>query len=336
MKKFFMTLVCFATASILSVNAQTSTVALQHNGNVKLYGDSELSTALNAAEAGDTIYLNEGTFSVPTVSSNRILTITKPVTIIGAGINSIINGHVLVAVQDTVGTGLSAHLLDAVKVNGSIYVSQAITGLKLRKTTFCNITFGAEVSDVTIDRCFCDYSIGSTYSGNSGYFYLHSNVKGMNVLNSKIYMIQGQAASAQAANFVNCNIYQLYTYSSYSPMATFMNCIIGSFYSSTYNSATNYINCLANSDSYQNYSKNQGCFTNNGLSMSAYTMTSDGISEENLKSNNYLGTDGTVVGINGGVAPFTLIPAVPKITESSVKVDATTKKLNVTIKVSAN
>lgn len=58
--------------------AQTSIIALQHDGQVTLYAYNELSSAISAAEAGDTIYLNEGTFTGG-------ITIDKAITILGAG-----------------------------------------------------------------------------------------------------------------------------------------------------------------------------------------------------------------------------------------------------------
>ena len=53
-----------------------------------------------------------------------------------------------------------------------------------------------------------------------------------------------------------------------------------------------------------------------------------------LQTNNYLGTDGTVVGIYGGDTPFTLEPSVPKVTSSDLDLDNENKVLNVTLTVS--
>ena len=53
-----------------------------------------------------------------------------------------------------------------------------------------------------------------------------------------------------------------------------------------------------------------------------------------LQSNGYLGTDGTVVGIDGGDTPFTLVPSVPKVTSSDLQLDNEKKELNVTLTVS--
>ena len=54
-----------------------------------------------------------------------------------------------------------------------------------------------------------------------------------------------------------------------------------------------------------------------------------------LASKDYLGTDGTIIGVYGGTTPLTLDPQVAKVTESSFTVDTTTKKLTVKLKVAA-
>ena len=60
-----------------------------------------------------------------------------------------------------------------------------------------------------------------------------------------------------------------------------------------------------------------------------------GTLESRVDLSNYLGTDGTQVGIYGGSTPFTLDPQVAKVTESTFTVDTTNKKLSVKLKVAA-
>lgn len=57
--------------------------------------------------------------------------------------------------------------------------------------------------------------------------------------------------------------------------------------------------------------------------------------ESRYDLSNYLGTDGTQVGIYGGSTPFTLDPQVAKVTESTFTVDTDAKKLTVKLKVAA-
>ena len=56
--------------------------------------------------------------------------------------------------------------------------------------------------------------------------------------------------------------------------------------------------------------------------------------DEQLKTQGYLGTDGTVVGINGGDTPFTLVSSVPTVTSSELNLDLEERKLNVKLTVS--
>lgn len=55
-----------------------------------------------------------------------------------------------------------------------------------------------------------------------------------------------------------------------------------------------------------------------------------------MEEKGYIGTDGTVVGIEGGSAPFTLEPSVPKVTNSTVAYDAANKLLKVNLTVTTN
>ena len=55
---------------------------------------------------------------------------------------------------------------------------------------------------------------------------------------------------------------------------------------------------------------------------------------EDLTDENYLGTDGTVVGMYGGKTPYTLDTNLPRVSEYSADVDPQTKKITVNLKVS--
>ena len=57
--------------------------------------------------------------------------------------------------------------------------------------------------------------------------------------------------------------------------------------------------------------------------------------ESRVDLSEYLGTDGTQVGVYGGTTPFTLDPQVAKVTESTFTVDTDAKKLTVKLKVAA-
>ena len=98
------------------------------------------------------------------------------------------------------------------------------------------------------------------------------------------------------------------------------------------------LNCLYNTCIDNNVNSNVG----NSILQSCYgvangTTLLTGMSKDDLLANGYLGNDGTIVGIYGGNTPYVddMLPAAPKVTDSSVKLDLENKKLNVSLKVTA-
>lgn len=57
------------------------------------------------------------------------------------------------------------------------------------------------------------------------------------------------------------------------------------------------------------------------------------LTNEELATKGYYGTDGTIVGCYGGTSPFSLIPATPHIKEHSLEVDELGTTLKVTLKI---
>ena len=174
----------------------------------------------------------------------------------------------------------------------------------------------------------------------------------MTVMNSIIAYLNSSGGTGSVATFINCNIL-----SRYSEIAnqTFINCIFGyggyyySNYSNTYGSSKNYnsyelinctlLNCLYNTYSASSY---QNSNVGNSILQSCYgvdngTSLLTDLSKDVLLANGYLGNDGTIVGINGGNTPFVsdMLPAAPKVTDQSISLDLENKKLNVSLKVTA-
>lgn len=330
-KTLFIIAICLVAVA-LNVSAQTAKIALQHNGNVTLYASDAMPTVMDAAADGDTIYLNEGNF----ISD---FSITKKVSVIGAGQGSKITGNVTVAISGN--PILNAIVLDGLYITGSLTLSAPMENVKIRKCKFGATTFTANVTNVVFDRCYCTNQIT-----------LSSYVKSLTALNSKIFYIVGSGYTADAANFINCNIYKVFM--NYSGTTYYRDIFKGVVINSildTYEYGSYYylgpdatlVNCLildANYDYYTKYSTNQNCMTTKGLSYSGNFMSSStletAVSKEVLQNNNLLGNDGKVVGIYGGTTPFNLVPSVPTVTSSKIVVDTDNKKLNVDIKVTAN
>ena len=151
------------------------------------------------------------------------------------------------------------------------------------------------------------------------------------------------AGATQNTTFVNCNFYQLYPdYFS----GTILNSIIQAPYvNSRYTlNSTVIINTIVNTSNNRYGDNNYFILGSSSVAQNSYlyNLGSQYVSSSceckddtyTLQSKAYLGTDGTVVGIYGGDTPFTLDPTVPKVTNSDIKLDTKTKKLNVKLTVS--
>ena len=333
MKKQLIIMACMLMASIAAFAGTNSKILLQHEGGVKVYDSNQMTQALADAVKGDTLFLSEGTFAG--------FDLTKEVMIRGCGKTTIITGAVKIAVAGN--PTFSAPLLDALKIDNSFTVSQPCNKLHIRKCWITgDISFSAKSEDVLIDRC-------SNNSSNIKKFTISSNIVSMTVMNSEINYLYSNGVTGNVATFINCNIL-----SRYSEIAnqTFINCIFGNggyfSSSSSYSISSSYssykltnctlLNCLYNTNSslpYNSYVGNsilQSCY---GVDNGTNLLTD--LSKDALLANGYLGNDGTIVGIYGGNTPFVsdMLPAAPKVTDQSISLDLENKKLNVSLKVTA-
>ena len=327
MKKQLIIMACMLMASIAAFAGTNSKILLQHEGGVKVYDSNQMTLALTDAVKGDTLFLSEGTFAG--------FDLTKEVMIRGCGKTTIITGAVKIAVAGN--PTFSAPLLDALKIDNSLTVSQPCNKLHIRKCWITgDISFSAKSEDVLIDRC-------SNSNSNRNTFSMSSNIVSMTVMNSIIAYLYSNGVTGNVVTFINCNIL-----SRYSEIAnqTFINCIFGyggyatsSTYSSSKLTYCTLLNCLYNTYSASSY---QNSNVGNSILQSCYgvdngTNLLTDLSKDALLANGYLGNDGTIVGIYGGNTPYVddMLPAAPKVTESSVKLDLENKKLNVSLKVTA-
>ena len=327
MKKQLIMLACMLVASIAAFAGTNSKILLQHEGGVKVYDSDKMTQALADAVKGDTIFLSEGSFGG--------FDLTKEVMIRGCGTTTIITGAVKIAVAGN--PTFSAPLIDALKIDNTLTVSQPCKKLHIRKCLITDdISFTAKSEDVLIDRC-------SNNNSNRNNLILSSNIVSMTVMNSNITLSSNNANEGTVI-FVNCNIPRRYSTIS---GQTFINCIFGD---SGYYNYGNYayplsdcilLNCLYNTystdpkyyiNSQVGNSKLQNCY---GVDNGDVRLTN--LSADELLSSKYLGNDGTIVGIYGGNTPFVadFIPSAPKVTDSTVKLDLENKKLNVSLKVTA-
>lgn len=352
MKKILLFLLGLFFVSIQTFADTRATALLLHNGQGKSFDADQLQLAVNEAVAGDTIYLSEGAFLL----TGDTLTIDKDVCIIGAGADVCkIGGNVYVAIDGN--PTLTRHLLDAVKVTGALDIKKDVKGVSLRKCWIGKWLQGnaCEVRDLKIDRCFLN-QFGCQANKDI------PEIKSATVSNS-IILVLGKKSSITKPykegydiNFLNCNIACITFNCSWA--ATFTNCIIGASYGNTNPGSiinNTFINTLLNNNSgsiaiegvYRQYNIanaiSQGnimhnCY-NKGFTLKTDQYLNDFptfiITKEVLLTEGFFGTDGTIIGADGGHTPYSLEPEGISVKKGILRVDPETRQLNVTLKVAS-
>lgn len=317
MKKSLFLAVCLVMIGISASAVTINKVLLQHKGNVTLFDGDDMQSAIDAAADGDIIYMTLGAFNKP-------FTINKEITIRGVGEKTVVNGDVTVDIPNS--PKLENTLMEGVRVIGTLDVKSAVDNLVISKCMIDNVKFSADVSGVILDRCYVTASLAlSTY------------IKDITVNNSKIYKLTAQEGTTKNTTFVNCNIYQFYPLNF---CGTIINSAIGNPYGGEISSSV-LMNTLVDTQTYRlkvsTTSVALDCYLSPNVSYNYYLVGEScniAYSDEQLKTNGYLGTDGTVVGINGGDTPFTLVSSVPTVTSSELNLDLEERKLNVKLTVS--
>ena len=307
MKKILSIAICLLASIVLAHAESTSKCLLQHQGTVQLFDADKIANAITAAVDGDTIYLTAGEFPG--------FTINKKITVRGAGQATKIAGNVSINISGT--PTLTQTVLEGVNLQAkgnSITLASAMKGVKIKQCSMSYLKTSANNSDVIIDRCYISNELEySTY------------IKSMTVVNSSFSIGYGTSSTTNIINFINCDVFFYYTYN---VAGTFINCTIRANNTNSSISNCAFVNCLFGWKAASHFASTtsaQQCYYDESCSWDAATFEELG----------YLGNDGRVVGNMGGVTPYTLDLAVPKVTESQISLDPDTRVLNVNIKVSA-
>ena len=284
------------------MKAQPSIAALHHARRVTLYSGAQLQTVIDKAVAGDTIYLSEGTFGGDvTIDKSKIA-------LIGTGERTILTGDFTIGKDDVT---TSDCLVEGLNITGTPIWVWPVNNCILSQCQFRNIRglVGGGETDLLISRCYCKEEMEL------------DRLKYISVVNSKIKKITGYNESA---SFTNCNIgsvpFVAIDNSGPNSGRVFTNCIINSW-----GTAATAIKCILRT------SGPAGIISNCYIIPESVLNGNLDCTLTNL--NDYLGTDGTVVGIMGGDIPYTLIPVAPHVSEHKIEVDAENQKLNVTLTI---
>ena len=311
MKKFIFILITIITICINANADSGAKCLLQHKGSVQFFDGDKIEAAIKAATDGDTLFLSEGLYPG--------FTINKKITVRGAGQESKIAGYVKINISNN--PTLTQTILEWVNLveTNNIAIETPMKKLKIKQCTFYSLNANTNIENALIDRCHINGSI--------------NGFKSVNIVNSKIH-IAGYENSGQ--EYLNCNIMGIKYVGKYT------NCIIQDCYATG-----NYIpiiksffkNCLFKDDSIlSNLSSSSSainCWYNSSIYIKRNTFNCS-LGKYELEEKGFIGTDGTVVGIEGGSAPFTLEPSVPKVTNSTVAYDAVNKLLKVNLTVTTN
>ena len=292
----------------VGANAANDGKAILHHDKkpTAIYDADKLSDALNAAVAGDTIYLSAGMY--PT------FTLDKAITIKGAGTNTKISNGVNINISGS--PTLNAALLEAVEVNGAVSVASDLTNflIKMVKTTDLQFANNLNTPNALVDRCYLDK------------FTITSAMTDFYVRNSNIWNLTSTSLKFNKCNFINCRIQGDWNKAA----GRFINCElsrIGNDYLTIKSSILSYSLVY----SYYNY---LGVDPSSYQEKVYFDAKEGWLSVDDRRNKGYICKDGSVVGVEGGKTPYTLTPSGPKETSSTVKVSDSDKKLNVTITVS--
>lgn len=338
MKKLFSLMLLFV-ATVLTNNAfaQGSLLAtLNHEGTIStFYGAQAWKNAHDAAVNGDVITLSSGTF----VAVN----ITKAITVRGAGMGidstavsepTIITGDFTINIAEP---GSNRLTLEGIYSNHKIYYTNVVNPLFL-KCRLKKVSYNYS-EDVLKDASFIHCRIAEELS-------LGTN-SSASCVNSVIQAPYSKDNYTSNFEFINCVIvFTGSTYLNSVSSSSFKNCIFRAVYTSDYvsGSSTAY-NCVGLGST--NIFKNVTNATNKIVSdFASIFKTYTGAKLDLLDSENfqltdaaktqYLGTDGTEVGIYGGNLPFDPTPSNPQITKCNVAAKSTADgKLSVDIEVNA-
>lgn len=341
MKRMIFTLVCLLGMSMAANAASKTDVVLQHGSKITIYDIENFQSAIEAAVDGDVVFLPEGTYPA--------FGITKKITVQGVWDATVIQGNVNV---DISGEGeFTAPLLQYLTVTGNmtvnvpdgsvfttpmlqnvaigqVTVDSETKGLGFKQCKTGTISFKKKTYDAYIDRCNIALDISRTYSetitidGVGGTF-IYPYVKKLTVNNS-IVGVLGDPYSTNAT-FINCMLVPSHVGAT---LGSVFNSIVLSTSTATPLNNTEFVNSYIIKNKFLSLSSS--C-TTTGCYFGEADLNYD---SEDIATNGYYGTDGTIIGPLGGTTPFTLTPDLPKVKVGNIKVDTQKQELNVTLTTS--
>ena len=315
MKRIFVFLIT-ALAYGLCMMAQSNRVAtLQHGSDIQaFYGENALKEACDAAEEGDVITLSAGEFNCNLIK--------KAITIRGEGISkTLVKSDFSPALpENTTHTLTLEGLKIAYPSNSSHFLTFSGTSGNEKvviSKCFFDIGMGAKVAFRN-----CNATIIQSFSYNSVYAQTDSHVTCINSIIDSFLCLNEYSSSNGTFDVQNC--VALGSSNSSFNYSTIKNTIFQKT-SFTLNSTNKSSHCLTLqgfggfSDSWT-VSSMDGIFTND------YHLSDNAAAT-------YIGTDGTQIGVYGGMYPYDITPDYPLVKKLDVTGSHKNGKLNVKINV---
>lgn len=336
MKKIIFLIFGCLMAISTGLHAQNNTgkIFLEHGGSItQVFNNSGMQKAIDAASAGDVIYLSKGEF-------NGGFTINKSISIVGSGadatnyndrtrFNWAGNGVTIGSEENNNSLSLEISI-KGVYFDNSVYLRSGVANITITKCYFQNglsTNSGYSVKKIILDR--------SRFNGID----MYSQIEDLTAKNCKFYRISGQGGTTTAScKFVNCNIYTVET----NTKAMIVNSIVNQVGNGTtdyLNTNTILVNTLYHSmNGYDPMEKasQQDCYSTTETLITNNNDYECAMTKDQLQAAGYLGVDGTVVGIEGGVNPYSLTLHAPSVTSKGANVDLNNKKVTINVTATAN
>ena len=332
MKKLFLTMVALVVAA-MSYAQNTLVATLSHGEDISMfYGTYALRDAMNAAVSGDVINLSGGSFIGTTIN--------KAIALRGAGIDAAdptyITGEFIICIPSDDPNRLS---MEGIRTTATTIIRNCT----LRNPYYLKCQFWGftqESGGYTVNGTFVDCKIRNHYAFRNG--------GTLQFINCYVRHFTNEAGANGSAAFENCVIL---SYSNgynleYQTCSQHRNCIFyvaDSNVNCTLPSTSMASNCISIGYRSNFFSGNLSNNNNHSATFEEVFRTFRGEYSEietfeltDEAKEEYLGYDGTEIGMYGGPIPYDPTPSYPRITKMNVAKKTTADgKLSVEIEVSA-
>lgn len=336
MRRIIFTILCIFTIALTCYGQK---VTLQHNGKiVGFFSNSDgtcLTEAFEHAEEGDTLFLSQGDYYLPIID--------KAITIIGVGASEC-------AIRENFA------LREPIKIQAK--TNSTISQINLEGISLDDVSVGpnyssediGKIENINIKKSILRRGLSAGGHDDLGNLTFESSkligstnvytLKNLIFRNCDISYISSAGSKTTLPKYLNCDIVNYK-----GDKALCINCIIGQ----VGKGVTDYLetgHILINTlyHKIENYDPTKNCIqqdcyaTEEAIASNVEEWGSNNkliITEEQLRQNNYLGTDGTIIGKSGGARPFNLDMHIPIVTKNNFSIDQNNKKASINVSVTA-